>query len=210
MLLASAPLWEWSLLSSRPTSRAYDRLLRQGDPTRRTKLTNHSPRIHCHCLTQSPAHPASTHSLTQHPSTDRGSIYLPRIQNSGAKVWRVIFFNLQGISCTDVMNQQLTCGPGALRLPWPVKQCLVYLVIVSHPTAASIFFNLHIIRVGWISSSNNSPVDQGHLTLIDHNHNRVPGVPGMVPTSIQTPHIKRVPSISHYRHQAVFVQPIQR
>ena len=80
----------------------------------------------------------------------------------------------------------------------------MYLVIVSHPTAASIFFNLHIIRVGWISSSNNSPVDQGHLTLIDHNHNRVPGVPGMVPTSIQTPHIKRVPSIFHYHHQAVF------
>ena len=51
-------------------------------------------------------------------------------------------------------------------------------------------------------------MDQGHLTLIDHN--RVPGVPGMVPTSTQTPHIKRVPSISHYRHQAVFVQPRHR
>ena len=208
MLLASAPLREWSLLGSRPTSRAHHRSLRQGDPIGRTNLTTRRASI-ASPGRPLPQHP-STHPFIQHPLTDRGSIYLPRIKSNGAKVCHVIFFNLQGISCTDVMNQQLTCGPGALRLPWPVKQCLVYLVIVSHPTAASIFFNLHIIRVGWISSSNNSPVDQGHLTLIDHNHNRVPGVPGMVPTSIQTPHIKRVPSISHYRHQAVFVQPIQR
>jgi len=41
MLLASAPLQEWSLLSSRPTSRAHDRSLRQSDPTGRTKLTTH-------------------------------------------------------------------------------------------------------------------------------------------------------------------------
>ena len=38
----------------------------------------------------------------------------------------------------------------------------------------------------------------------------VPVVPGVVLTSIHTPHIKRVPNISHYRHQAVFVQPVQR
>jgi len=37
----------------------------------------------------------------------------------------------------------------------------------------------------------------------------VPGVPGVVPTSIHTLHIKRIPNISHYHHQAVFVQPIQ-
>ena len=113
MLLASALSREWSLLSSRPTSRAHDRSLCQGDPTRRTKLTNHSPRIHCHCLTQSPAHPASTHSLTQHPSTDRESIYLPRIQNSGAKVWRVIFFNLQGIRGVQISRiKNSPVGPG--------------------------------------------------------------------------------------------------
>ena len=65
MLLASAPLREWSLLSSRPTSRAHDRSLRQGDPTRRTKLTNHVPRIHYHCLNpvarSSSIHPPNTH-----------------------------------------------------------------------------------------------------------------------------------------------------
>jgi len=112
------------------------------------------------------------------------------------------------------MNQQLTYGPRALHLPCPVKRCLVYTQVqlphmkrsilsncrtpsgVTHFSAAtSIFFNLQIIRVGWISSSNDSPVDQGHLTVTDHNNNRVPGVPGMMPTSIHTPHIKRVPSI---------------
>jgi len=35
MLLASAPVREWSLLSSRPTSRAHDRSLYQGNPTER-------------------------------------------------------------------------------------------------------------------------------------------------------------------------------
>jgi len=35
MLLASAPSREWSLLSSRPTSRAHDKSLCQGDPTGR-------------------------------------------------------------------------------------------------------------------------------------------------------------------------------
>jgi len=35
MLLASAPSREWSLLSSRPTSRAHDKPLCQGDPTGR-------------------------------------------------------------------------------------------------------------------------------------------------------------------------------
>ena len=39
MLLASAPFPEWSLLSSRPTSRAHDRSLCQGDPTGRESLS---------------------------------------------------------------------------------------------------------------------------------------------------------------------------
>ena len=66
MLLASAPLREWSLLSSRPMSGVHDRSLRQGDPTGRTKLTDHVPRIHYHCLNpvarSSSIHPP-THSL---------------------------------------------------------------------------------------------------------------------------------------------------
>jgi len=41
MLLASAPFQERSLLSSRPTSRAHDRSLCQGDPTGRKILTTH-------------------------------------------------------------------------------------------------------------------------------------------------------------------------
>ena len=59
-------------------------------PNRENKL-DHAPSIHCHCLTRSPTHP-----FIQHPSTDWGSIYLPRTQSNGAKVW-VILFNLQGI-----------------------------------------------------------------------------------------------------------------
>ena len=112
MLLASAP---WSLLGSQPMSRAHDRSLRQGDPTRRTKLTDHAPSIHC--LTRSPTHPTSI----QHPSTNRGSIYLPRIQSNGAKVWHVVFFNLQGIRVVRIswINNS-PVGPG---------HCLVYLVI---------------------------------------------------------------------------------
>jgi len=199
-------------------------------PDRENKVNRHSPRSHCHCLTRSPTHPASIHSFTQHSSTDRGSIYLPRIQS---KRRESVTCNLQPTSnqsCTDIINQQLTCGPRALCLPWPVKKsawCTWY--TYSSPITAHwaqypihlpltkrchsfqrrrIFFNLQIIRVGWISWGNDSPVDQRRLTLIDHN--RVPGVPGMVPTSTQTPHIKRVPNISHYRHQAVFVQPRHR
>jgi len=81
----------------------------------REKKIDHSPRIHS--LTRSPTHtsvhspnyavwihspnhPVSIYSiyspsiylLTQHLSTHQGSIYLSRIQSSGAKV---IFFNLQ-------------------------------------------------------------------------------------------------------------------
>jgi len=53
--------------------------------------------------------------LIQHPSTDQGSIYSPRIWNSGVKVWHVIYKESE--SCTDIINQQLTCGPRALHLP---------------------------------------------------------------------------------------------
>jgi len=91
-------------------------------PDRENKVNRHSPRSHCHCLTRSPTHPASIHSFTQHSSTDRGSIYLPRIQS---KRRESVTCNLQPTSnqsCTDIINQQLTCGPRALCLPWPVKK----------------------------------------------------------------------------------------
>ena len=88
MLLASAPLREWSLLSSRPTSRAHDRSLRQGDPTRRTKLTDHLPRIHYHCLNpvacSSSIHPP-THSLSIHRLTkDQSMSWNTRWQSLGS------------------------------------------------------------------------------------------------------------------------------
>jgi len=139
MLLASAP---WSLLSSRPTSRAHHRSPRQGDPTGRKKLTDHTPRIHCHCLTRSPTHPASIHSFTQYPSTPRGFIYLPRIQSRRRK--RVTYNVLQPTtnqSCTNIINQQLTCGPGHFAFLDRYKKsawCTWYTHSspVSHPTAA--------------------------------------------------------------------------
>ena len=87
MLLASAPLREWSLLSSRPTSRAHDRSLRQGDPTRRTKLTDHVPRIHYHCLNpvarSSSIHPL-THSLSIHRLTEDQSTW---VEMPGGNHW---------------------------------------------------------------------------------------------------------------------------
>ena len=47
MLLASAPLRQWSLLSSRPTSRAHNRSLRQGNPTgREAGLDMHLQEMH--------------------------------------------------------------------------------------------------------------------------------------------------------------------
>jgi len=88
---------------------------------------------------------------------------------------------------TQVQLQHMKCS-----IP---SNCCTPSGVTHFSATASIFFTLHIIRVGWILSSNNSPVDQGHLTVTNHNNNRVPGVPGMVPTSIQTPHIKWVPSI---------------
>ena len=126
MLLASAPLREWSLLGSRPTSRAHDGPLRQGDPTGRTKLTTHLAPI----TIASPSRP-----LPQHPSTDRGSIYSPRIQSNGAKV--TCNPPTRNQSCTDVMNQRLTSGPGALDLNHNrITECLVYLVAHFNPNTA--------------------------------------------------------------------------
>ena len=66
---------------------------------------------------------------------------------------------MQPTSCTDIINQQLTCGPSALHLPIQLphtKQCHSF---QRRPQ----FFNLQGIRYR-----------------------------------------------SHYRHQAVFVQPVQR
>jgi len=138
MLLASAPLWKWSLLSSRPTSRAHDGSLRQGDPTGRRKLTTHLGSIHSpdrplirHPSTHQITQHGSTHWITQHGSTHRimqygsthritqylsthsASIYSPRIQSSGARVWHVIFFNLQAIRTVRIswINDS-PVGPG--------------------------------------------------------------------------------------------------
>ena len=221
MLLASAP---WSLLSSRPTSRAHRRSPRQGDPTGRRNLTDHAPRIHCHCLTRSLTHPASIHSLTQYSSTPRGSIYLPRIQS---KRREGVTYNLlqptTNQSCTNIINQQLTCGPRALCLPWPVEQCLVYLVYPlksSIPSKCRTPSGVTPFSAAASSSTYRESESVGYHQTTTHQWTRgtwpssiitrVPGEPGMVPTSTQTPHIKRVPNISHYRHQAVFVQPVQR
>ena len=54
MLLASAPFREWSLLSSRPTSRAHDRSLCQGNPTgREAGLDMH---LQVRCMSRSVPH----------------------------------------------------------------------------------------------------------------------------------------------------------
>jgi len=129
MLLASAPLRKWSLLSSRPTSRAHDGSLRQGDPTGRRKLTTHLGSIHSpdrpliqhpstHQITQHGSthwitQYLSTHWITQYLSTHSVSIYSPRIQSSGARVWHVIFFNLQAIRTVRIswINDS-PVGPG--------------------------------------------------------------------------------------------------
>jgi len=150
MLLASAPLRKWSLLSSRPTSRAHDGSLRQGDPTGRRKLTTHLGSIHSpdrpliqHPSTHQITQHGSTHWITQYLSTHSASIYSPRIESVTCNLLQPTS-NQNG---TDIMNQRLTCGPRALHLPCLVKQCLVYLVYplrsnyctwstVSHPTAA--------------------------------------------------------------------------
>ena len=98
MLLASAPLWEWSLLGSRPTSRVHDGPLRQGDLTGRTNLTTHLAPITIASLGRPlPEHP-STLPFIQHLSTDQGSIYLPRIQSNGAKVWHVLLIEAGSFS----------------------------------------------------------------------------------------------------------------
>ena len=54
MLLASAPFREWSLLSSRPTSRAHNRSLCQGNPTgREAGLDMH---LQVRCMSRSVPH----------------------------------------------------------------------------------------------------------------------------------------------------------
>jgi len=141
-----------------------------------------------------------------------------------------MFFNLQPIRVVPISstnNSPVAQGtlpsltgikrvPGVPGIPTQVQYPIQLPHTKRHHSfqRRCMFFNLHIIRGSWISSSNNSPVDQGHMTFIDHNNNKteksVPGDPGMVSTSTQTPHIKRAPNISYYRHQAVFVHPVQR
>jgi len=156
MLLASAPLREWSLLSSRPTSRAHHRSLRHLDLTRRTKLIDHSPRIHCHCPTRSPAHPASIdwpriHLFTWDPKQRRESVTCNLLQPT------------RNQSCTDIINQQLTCGPSALHLPIQLphtKRChsfqrrrnsSIYRELETTTTKWSLF-NLYNIRMVQLTS----------------------------------------------------------
>ena len=93
----------------------------------------------------------------QHPLTDQGSIYSPRIWNNSMEVWHIIFFNLQEI------------------------------------------------RVVWISTT--------HLwvqgTSPSLTGKTMPGVPGVVPTSIQTLHIKWITNIQGF-HQGLqlFLNPL--
>jgi len=115
MLLASAPLWEWSLLSSRPTSRAHDRSLHQGDPTRRTKLTDHLPRIHYHCL-----NPVA-HSSSIHPPMHQKmyacltyKVLLSAVYIEHTPYGPEDMANCQPLDCQSTMNT------------WMINQCPIY------------------------------------------------------------------------------------
>ena len=93
----------------------------------------------------------------QHPLTNQGSIYSPRIWNNSAEVWYIIFFNLQEI-----------------RVVW---------ILTTHL---------------WVQGTSSSLTSK-----------TMPGVPGVVSTSIQILHIKQVTNIQGF-HQGLwpFLNPL--
>ena len=99
MLLASAPFREWSLLSSRPTSRAHDRSLRQGNPTgREAGLDMH---LTWRCISRSVPHFHAQFTqdmngfTTQYVFTQCG--LTAHLQSIETLICWLSFFNLQDV-----------------------------------------------------------------------------------------------------------------
>jgi len=91
MLLASAPFREWSLLSSRPTSRAHNRSLRQGNPTgREAGLDMH---LQVRCVSRSVPHLHA--QFTQYITVFTTTAHLQSIET--LICWPMSFFNLQDV-----------------------------------------------------------------------------------------------------------------
>ena len=139
MLLASAPFREWSLLSSRPTSRAHDRSLRQGNPTgREAGLDMH---LTWRCISRSVPHFHAQFTqdmngfTTQYVFTQCG--LTAHLQSIETLICWLSFFNLQDVKLDQCRTPIKGCHSTMPTMhPWEIGDAPEHTSFASHHQAA--------------------------------------------------------------------------